>query len=122
MDIWFYRYSVNSSNNDNGGNLMKTKKYRKYVKLPKLDPAEVRHSVASEDDERIYQLEKIEGEVLELARYCVRKAKVLKGDPTAVAHLSRIGKTINNLKMVHSLGSATFEDLHKMKPSEREKC
>ena len=105
-----------------GGIIMKTKKYRKYVKLPKLDPAEVRHSVASEDDERIYQLEKIEGEVLELARYCVRKAKVLKGDPTAVAHLSRIGKTINNLKMVHSLGSATFEDLHRMKPAEKEKC
>ena len=88
----------------------KTKTHRVYKKLPKLDPAEVRHSVASETDERIYQLEKIEGEVLELARYCV-----------AVAHLSRIGKTINNLKMVHSLGTATFEDLHRMKPAEREK-
>jgi len=39
----------------------------------------------------------------------------------AVAHLSRIGKTINNLKMVHSLGTATLEDLHRMKPAEREK-
>ena len=99
----------------------KTKTHRVYKKLPKLDPADVRHSVASETDERIYQLEKIEGEVLELARYCVRKAKQLKGDPMAVAHLSRIGKTINNLKMVHSLGTATFEDLHRMKPAEREK-
>ena len=99
---------------------LKTKKYRQYVKLPKLDPAEVRHSVASETDERIYQLEKVEGEILELARYCVRKAKVLKGDPIAVAHLSRIGKTIRNLKMVHSLGMGVFEDLDRMKPPIKE--
>jgi hypothetical protein len=98
----------------------KTKTYRVYKKLPKLDPAEVRHSVASEDDERIYQLEKVEGEVFELARYCVRKAKILKGDPIAVAHLSRIGKTIQNLKMVHSLGTGTYQDLYAMKKAIKE--
>jgi hypothetical protein len=98
----------------------KTKTHRVYKKLPKLDPAEVRHSVASETDERIYQLEKIEGEVLELARYCVRKSNALKGDPLAVAHLSRIGKSIQGLKMVHSLGMGVFEDLYKMKPTEKE--
>ena len=94
---------------------MPKKQKLKYIKLPKLDPAEVRHSIASEDDERIYQLELVEGQLLALTKYCVRKAKILKGDPVAVAHLSRVGKTIQNLKMVHSLGTGTYQDLYAMK-------
>ena len=44
----------------------------------KLDKAKVKHSVASKDDVRIWWLEELEGELLEFARYCVRKADNLK--------------------------------------------
>tara|TARA_X000000950_G_scaffold16656_1_gene18112 strand:+ start:4920 stop:5201 length:282 start_codon:yes stop_codon:yes gene_type:complete len=78
----------------------------------KLDKAKVKHSVASKDDVRIWWLEELEGELLEFARYCVRKADNLKGDDVATALFARVGKSINNLKISSSLSTGTYQDLY----------
>jgi hypothetical protein len=39
----------------------------------------------------------------------------IKYNDTARAHLKRIGKSTQNLRVTSSLGTATFEDLHKYK-------
>ena len=55
-------------------------------------------------------------------KYCVQKAKVLKGDPKAKAHLVRVGKSIDNLKISSSLSMGNLEDLYKMrKPKDQPK-
>ena len=79
---------------------MATKKV--YKKLPKLDKLIVKHSIASESDDRVWFYEELEAEILDFAKYIVKKAKNLKGDPGAVARLSRVGKSINNLKISSS--------------------
>ena len=65
-----------------------------YKKLIKLDPPKVRHSVASDTNDRIWWYEELEGEILDFAKYCSKKAKVLKGDEGAIARLCR--KTIHS--------------------------
>ena len=78
----------------------------------KLDKAYVKHSKASEHDTKVWWYEELEGEILEYAKYCKRKAKVLKGDPVHLAHLKRIGKTIHSLKTTSALAMGTWEDLY----------
>ena len=57
-----------------------------------------------------------------MMKYCVQKAKVLKGDPRAKAHLVRVGKSIDNLKISSSLSMGNLEDLYKMrKPKDQPK-
>ncbi len=92
---------------------MATKKV--YKKLPKLDKPQVRHSIASESDDRVWFYEELEGEILDFAKYIVNKANKLKGDPGAVARLSRIGKSINNLKISSSIAMGTYQDLYTFK-------
>ena len=91
-----------------------------YKKLPKLDKAEVRHSIASESDDRVWFYEELEGEILDFAKYVVKKAKTLKGDSGAVARLSRIGKSINNLKMSSSIAMGTYQDLYTFKKEKKD--
>ena len=58
----------------------------------------------------------------QMMKYCVQKAKVLKGDPKAKAHLVRVGKSIDNLKISSSLSMGNLEDLYKMrKPKDQPK-
>jgi hypothetical protein len=83
-----------------------------YKKLIKLDPPKVRHSVASDTNDRIWWYEELEGEILDFAKYCSKKAKVLKGDEGAIARLSRVGKSINNLKMVSAMAMGDLQDLY----------
>ena len=78
----------------------------------KLDKPYIKHSKASEGDDRVWFYEELEGEILEFARYCIRKSNVLKGDPLAQAHLKRIGKSIHNMKVCSSLSMGTYEDLY----------
>ena len=78
----------------------------------KLDKPYVKHSIASESDDRVWFLEELEGEVLEFAKYMKDHYKIKYND-TARAHLKRIGKSTQNLRVTSSLGTATFEDLHK---------
>jgi hypothetical protein len=78
----------------------------------KLDPAYVKHSKASEGDDRVWFYEELEGEILEFARYCIRKSNVLKGDPLTRAHLKRIGQSIHNMKVCSSLSMGTYENLY----------
>ncbi|MAH07662.1 hypothetical protein CMI38_05445 [Candidatus Pacearchaeota archaeon] len=80
----------------------------------KLDKPYVKHSIASESDDRVWFLEELEGEVLEFAKYMKDHYKIKYND-TARAHLKRIGKSTQNLRVTSSLGTATFEDLHKYK-------
>ena len=86
----------------------------------KLDKAKVKHSVASKDDVRVWWLEELEGELLEFARYCVKKSGNLKGDDVATALFSRVGKSINNLKISSSLSTGTYQDLFTF-PKEKKK-
>ena len=78
----------------------------------KLDPAYVKHSKASKGDDRVWFYEELEGEILEFARYCIRKSNVLKGDPLARAHLKRIGQSIHDMKVCSSLSMGTYENLY----------
>jgi len=80
----------------------------------KLDKPYVKHSIASESDDRVWFLEELEGEVLEFAKYMKDHYKIKYND-TARAHLKRIGKSTQNLRVTSSLGTAIFEDLHKYK-------
>ena len=80
----------------------------------KLDKPYVKHSIASESDDRVWFLEELEGEVLEFAKYMKDHYKIKYND-TARAHLKRIGKSTQNLRVTSSLGTATFEDLHSYK-------
>ena len=69
----------------------------------KLDPPKVKHSRASDDNDRIWFYEELEGEILDFARYLKRHYDIKYND-TSMAHLKRIGSSINNLKMVSGLG------------------
>ena len=80
----------------------------------KLDKPYVKHSIASESDDRVWFLEELEGEVLEFAKYMKDHYKIKYND-TASAHLKRIRRSTQNLRVTSSLGTATFEDLHKYK-------
>ena len=80
----------------------------------KLDKAYVKHSKASEIDTRVWFLEELEGEILEFAKYMKNHYKIKYND-TARAHLKRIGKSTQDLRITSSLGTATFEDLHSYK-------
>ncbi len=94
----------------------------KTKKLPELDKIKALHSVASETDTRVWWYEELEAEILAMMKYCVQKAKVLKGDPKAKAHLVRVGKSIDNLKISSSLSMGNLEDLYKMrKPKDQPK-
>ena len=98
---------------------MSTKTYKK---LPKLDKLIVKHTVASDSDDRVWFYEELEAEILDFAKYVVKKAKKLKGDPGAVARLSRVGKSINNLKITSSIAMGTYQDLytfHKEKTNDK---
>jgi len=77
-----------------------------------LDKPYIKHSKASEDDTKVWFYEELEGEVLEFAKYCIRKSNVLKGDPIARAHLRRIGQSIHNMKVCSSLSMGTYENLY----------
>jgi len=78
----------------------------------KLDKPYIKHSKASEDDTKVWFYEELEGEVLEFAKYCIRKSNVLKGDPIARAHLRRIGQSIHDMKVCSSLSMGTYENLY----------
>ena len=78
----------------------------------KLDKPYVKHSKASELDDKIWFLEELEAEILEFAKYMKDHYKIKYND-TARAHLQRIGKSTQNMRITSSLGSATFSDLHK---------
>ena len=69
----------------------------------KLDPPRVKHSRASDENDRIWFYEELEGEILDFARY-VKRHYDIKYNETSMAHLKRIGSSINNLKMVSGLG------------------
>ena len=69
----------------------------------KLDPPKVKHSRASDDNDRIWFYEELEGEILDFAKY-MKKHYDIKYNDTSMAHLKRIGASINNLKMVSGLG------------------
>jgi|TARA_B110000444_G_C18803122_1_gene578492 hypothetical protein len=86
----------------------------------KLDKAKTKHSLASKDDVRIWWLEELEGELLAFAKYCVRKSNNLKGDETAIELFSRVGKSINDLKISSSLSTGTYQDLFTF-PKEKKK-
>lgn len=81
------------------------------MKEIKLDRPKVKHSVASKDNDRIWFYEELEGEILDFAFY-MKKHYNIKYNDTARAHLKRIGKSINNMKVVSSLGFGNLEDLH----------
>ena len=84
-----------------------------------LDKPKVKHSKASEDDVRIWWYEELEAEILDFAKYCVKKSDILKGDKVATAMRSRGGKSINNLKISSSLSTGTYEDLFKFKKEKK---
>ena len=95
---------------------------KKKKKLPELDKLKPLHSVASETDPKVWWYEELEAEILAMMKYCVQKAKDLKGDPKAKAHLVRVGKSIDNLKISSSLSMGNLEDLYKMrKPKDQPK-
>ena len=77
----------------------------------KLDPPKVKHSLASESDDRVWFYEELEGEVLDFAHYMKKHYKI-KYNETAMAHLKRIGKSIHNLKVVSGLGFGNLEELY----------
>ena len=77
----------------------------------KLDPPKVKHSVAGNDNDRIWFYEELEGEVLDFAFY-MKKHYNIKYNDTARAHLKRIGKSIHNMKVVSGLGFGNLEDMH----------
>ena len=78
----------------------------------KLDKAYVKHSKASDIDPRVWFLEELEGEILEFAMYMKNHYKIKYND-TARAHLKRIGKSTQDLRITSSLGTGVYEDLHK---------
>jgi len=86
----------------------------------KLDKAIARHSKASEDDDRIWWYEELEAEILEFAKYCMKKSDNLKGDQVATAMLSRVGKSINSLKMSSALSTGTLQDLYKFEKQKKD--
>ena len=86
----------------------------KTKKKIKLDPAYVKHSVASEVDMKVWWLEELEGEILEFAKY-VKDHYGIKYNDTAKAHLQRIGKTSQTLRMTSAMAMGVLEDLHKYK-------
>lgn len=91
----------------------KTKTKKNYDHI-KLDPAEVKHSVASETDMKVWWLEELEGEILEFAKY-VKNHYGIKYNDTAKAHLQRIGRTSGNLRITSAMAMGVLEDLHKYK-------
>lgn len=78
----------------------------------KLDSAKVKHSKASDYNPNIWWLEELEGEILEFAKY-VKDRYGIKYDDTAKAHLKRIGKTSQTLRMTSAMAMGVLEDLHK---------
>ena len=80
----------------------------------KLDPAKVKHSKASDYDPKIWWLEELDGEILEFAKY-VKNRYGIKYDDTAKAHLKRIGKTSQTMRMTSAMAMGVLEDLHKYK-------
>ena len=93
---------------------MARKSVKKNYDHIKLDPAEVKHSVASEVDMKVCWLEELEGEILEFAKY-VKKHYGIKYNDTAKAHLQRIGRTSGNLRITSAMAMGVLEDLHKYK-------
>ena len=83
----------------------------KMAKKIKLDPAHVKHSIASESDPRVWHLEELEGEILDFAKY-LKDHYNIKYNDTARAHLERIGKSTRNMRITSSLATGCFEDLH----------
>ena len=78
----------------------------------KLDPPRVKHSKASEFDPKIWWMEELEGEILEFAKY-IKNHYNIKYNDTAMAHLTRIGKTSGNLRITSALATGVLEELHK---------
>ena len=78
----------------------------------KLDSVKVKHSKASDYNPNIWWLEELEGEILEFAKY-VKDRYGIKYDDTAKAHLKRIGKTSQTLRMTSAMAMGILEDLHK---------
>ena len=97
-----------------GRNTTSQRKANMAKKPIKLDPAYVKHSVASEVDMKVWWLEELEGEILEFAKY-VKDHYGIKYNDTAKAHLKRIGKTSQTLRMTSAMALGVLEDLHKYK-------
>ncbi len=91
---------------------MARKSVKKNYDHIKLDPPYVKHSVASEVDMKVWWLEELEGEILEFAKY-IKKHYGIKYNDTAKAHLHRIGKTSQTLRMTSAMAMGVLEDLHK---------
>ena len=83
----------------------------KTKKKIKLDPAYVKHSVASEVDMKVWWLEELEGEILEFAKY-VKNHYGIKYNDTARAHLKRIGKSTERMRVTSAIALGNLEDLH----------
>ena len=77
----------------------------------KLDKPYVKHSKASEVDDKIWFLEELEAEILEFAKYMKDHYKIKYND-TARAHLQRIGKSTQNMRITSALALGNLEDLH----------
>lgn len=77
----------------------------------KLDPPKVKHSRASDENDRVWFYEELEGEVIEFALY-IKKHYKIKFNETAMAHLKRIGSSIHNMKVVSGLGFGDVEGLY----------
>ena len=76
----------------------------------KLDSAKVKHSKASDYNPNIWWLEELEGEILEFAKY-VKDRYGIKYDDTAKAHLKRIGKTSQTLRMTSAMAMGVLEEV-----------
>ena len=77
----------------------------------KLDRPKVKHSRASDHNDRVWFYEELEGEILDFARY-MKKHYDIKFTETAMAHLKRIGQSIHNMKVVSGLGFGDVEGLY----------
>jgi len=77
----------------------------------KLDKPYVKHSKASEVDDKIWFLEELEAEILAFAEYMKNQYKKKYND-TAKAHLRRIGKSTQNMRITSALATSTIDDLH----------
>ena len=77
----------------------------------KLDKPYVKHSKASKIDDKVWFIEELEAEILAFAEYMKDHYKIKYND-TARAHLKRIGKSTERMRVTSSLAFGNLEDLH----------
>jgi len=77
----------------------------------KLDKPFVKHSKASKHDDKLWFLEELEAEILSFAEYMKDHYKIKYND-TARAHLKRIGKSTERMRVTSAIALGNLEDLH----------